>query len=199
MSKIKAAKKYVKMTDPNNLQGEITGLVDVAPVTEGTAQNMTPHNITDTGQAELYWQNPDDLGQTLVAMSFSDLNEASNITASLLSDLSAYDPISYDVLTAFMLEIDKVFADEGDALSFLVDAAFQVGDTYVGDGSDLLVLHWTGSAWDELTVDFFNPTTGMAYVDGLDSFSPFAVTVIPEPASLLLLGTGGLMMLRRRR
>jgi hypothetical protein len=83
-----------------------------------------------------------------------------------------------------------------------VDMAFHYDNalaTALGiDVDDLQVFHYNGSSWDVLggTVNAGSSTIS---VDGVDSFSQFAVGVVPEPTTLSLLVAGGLAILRRRK
>jgi hypothetical protein len=185
--------KYVRFTDPDRKQGEICGVVDVAPVSVGDKQSMTWHNIFETGQNSLFFQDEADSSRTLVSVEFNDINNPAHVLADELTDLSAYDPVAGPLLGAYLVEINKVFPTEGDDLLFNANLGLRVSDLYAGDGSDLLVLHWTGSAWDELTPVGFDPSTRLVAVDGLTAVSPFVITQaapIPEPVTILSLASG---------
>lgn len=63
--------------------------------------------------------------------------------------------------------------------------------------ADLAVLHWNGAAWERLP-SLVDPVWDTVTVE-TDSFSPFVLTVVPEPTTLALLAAGALALVRRRR
>ncbi len=81
------------------------------------------------------------------------------------------------------------------------------GITYIltGDALDLLKSFYTGSTPDQLEAFFrFNQTSNLTMIDNdryrIDPDSvKLTITAIPEPASLALMGLGGLLMLGRSR
>jgi hypothetical protein len=177
--------KYVKFTDPNNKQGEICGVADVAPVSIGDKQSMSWHNVYETGQNALYYQDVNDPARNLVSIAFTDINNVSHIRADTLTDLSGYDPINGTVLAAYLLEIGKIFPSEGDPLAFEATIELYVGDTYTGDGSDLAVHQWTGEDWTVLTPSSYDATTKLLSVENITTFSVFAVVQVPVTVNTL--------------
>lgn len=193
--------KYVKFTDPDNRQGEICGVVDVAPVSTGDSLTMTWHNVHETGQSDLYFQDPGDESITLAHAAFNEIDQVSTVSVSVLDDLSAYRPVAGANLGAYLLEIDEVFPDEGTG-TFNLDLSLRVSDSYLGDGSDLALLFWDGSLWEELFDTGFDPDTGMFGVSGLTAASALVITrAVPEPASWVLVSSGvvGLVLVGLRR
>jgi len=71
----------------------------------------------------------------------------------------------------------------------------------IGPGvTDLAVWHFDGSAWAPFATDMLTYDATSGIVDfNVTSFSGYAVSGVPEPATLTLLGLGSLAMLGRRR
>ncbi len=194
--------KYVMFTDPNNRQGEICGVVDVAPVSAGDHLTMTWHNIHETGQNVLFFQDPNDPAVNLARVTFEDIDQVAYVSVDLLSDWSGFGAMPANVLGAYDARVWEVFPDEGE-MSFLAELSLWVGDDYAGDGSDLQLWCCDGNVWEAMLATEFDPTTGMITVGGLMSLSSFAITQVPEPGAMLLLcmAAAGLAVMggRRRR
>jgi hypothetical protein len=192
--------KYVKFTDPNNKQGEICGVVDVAPVTVGDRLTMTWHNVHETGQNTLFFQDPSDPSVNLAEVAFNDIDQVSYVSVSEASDLSAYGSIPAMLASVYQVSVDEVFPTEG-TVSFDADLSLLVSDAYGGDGSDLRFLSWNGSTWDFLADAVYDPATRMMTLAGLTSSATFALgQQVPEPGTLVLAGLAacGLAAFRRR-
>jgi hypothetical protein len=100
-----------------------------------------------------------------------------------------------DTAQTWMLTFSGAF--EGPtSITFHYDASLLATGT---DESLLSIYHFTGSQWEELPVlarDFTLDTITVQTT----SFSPFALAVVPEPSSVLVLASGAsVLALRRRR
>jgi T5SS/PEP-CTERM-associated repeat protein len=67
------------------------------------------------------------------------------------------------------------------------------------DMQDLAIWRYSGGAWSPYATDLFTYDDNGRADFNVTSFSGYAVTATPEPATLTLLGLGGLAVLRRRR
>ena len=104
-----------------------------------------------------------------------------------------FGPLPQDpggALQAWEVEFTGTFAD-AVGLTFEYDQA-----NIPGPEAALAVAHWNGTAWDILggVVD----PAGNTITIQTDTLSPF-VLIVPEPATVSLLGLAGLVALRRRR
>ncbi|QQE13885.1 choice-of-anchor E domain-containing protein [Planctomycetota bacterium] len=76
-------------------------------------------------------------------------------------------------------------------------------ETYIGDGNISLLAHgsggvaYNGPVYSEGTPDFSLDTIGLK-ATGIASIT-YNYTAVPEPASMAMMGLGGLMLLKRRR
>ncbi len=188
--------KYVKLTDPENKQGEICGIVDAAPASAGDRLIMSWHNVHETGQNRLDFQDADDPSVNLAFVEIAEIDQVSYVSVDVLDDLSGLTPITGPDLGAYLVEIDEVFPDEG-TVSFEASLGLRVDDAYQGDGSDLLLLHWNGLDWDDLVPSGYDAESRLLTVEGLHGFSAFVVTQapVPEPSAMALAGIASVALL----
>jgi hypothetical protein len=64
---------------------------------------------------------------------------------------------------------------------------------------DVGVWHYDGGAWSQYAADLETYDAGGIYSFTATDFSGWAVTAIPEPATIALLALGGVAMLRPQR
>lgn len=147
--------KYVKCTDPTGNGGEICGVADAAPVPIGEPLTMTWHNVHETGMNRLDFVAAAEATTLQAAVEFNDLNVVSYVTIDILENVSAYAQPDYEILDAYDIVIEEVFASEGDA-SFDVDLSLRVDDTLVTTADDLRLLLWEDTAWQEVTEFSYN-------------------------------------------
>lgn len=100
-----------------------------------------------------------------------------------------------DALYIATLELDRTAVDQMLVTFTLADAAGGVITTHSLSDSDGL---GGDPIWTEFDHLFFRLSSASGTADIID-FQNFKVEVIPEPASLVLLGLGGLLTFRRRQ
>ncbi len=193
--------QYVKVEGiPGFAGGEIDAFSTVRPMVIGDDLSISPVNIAQN-TATLFFQNPDDAHEPLLAIEFTQVSDIARVTTSFLDDLSAFDPFEGDVLHALLIDIGKILG-EGEP-TFAANLSLHVGNDYIGNGDDLSLLHWSGESWESPAFTF-DAAAHMIVAEGVTSFSPFVLTQaaaasVPEPAAVLLLSIGGFALLRRRR
>lgn len=128
-----------------------------------------------------------------LAIGFSNVLVAGNV------QVSPYDGPALGTLPGTLLgawNIDTgtlVFDSSGGA-----ELTFRLAPSYVGDGSDLRILHFGTNGWEFLPVASVDLANNWITAGWTDSFSPFAVVAIPESASSFLLLGGALACLAFR-
>ncbi len=167
--------KYVKFTDPDNKQGEICGVADVAPISIGDKQSMCWENVHETGQNILFFQSAADSSVNDATVEFNDITQVSHVGADAVSDLTEYDLITSPNLGAYLVEITAIFADEGET-SFDINLSLRISDDYEGTGDDLLVLFWDGEDWQGMFPDSFDSTSMLMTLNELTEVSTFIIT-----------------------
>ena len=194
--------KYVKFTDPYGYQGEVTGVVNAAPVALGDAMAVDPINITD-GTATLIFTNDarDAVMATVDFLSLSDI-AAVRVAPLQVGDLADYAPLPAAVLNAtalYDLSVGMILGE--DEIVFDADLSLAVGDAYLGDGSDLIALRWDAQAeaWQNLPISGYDAGSGLVSLAGVSDAAPFVVAVIPEPTTAIALALVGVAVCRRRR
>lgn len=111
-----------------------------------------------------------------------------------------------------LVQAHTMSIEEDEVLAGTAEVKMQTGGMLAlsGSASDLAgftglitgydandILYYNGSAWDSIE----NATVGVDYTitAGVDDLAGYTVLTVPEPATLGLLGMGGLTLLRRKR
>jgi hypothetical protein len=102
---------------------------------------------------------------------------------------------SFDIVRDKWYEIEVTAAKTTGGYNF--SAHYQTYTGAVGDG--WLPIGLSGNFWAEPTFQPAWVTLSAISNNSQTVVDDYSVTIIPEPATIALLGVGGLMVLRRRR
>jgi len=171
--------KYIKFSDPNNYQGEICAVADVAPVKLGDQMSITPYNL-EVGTSQLDFVDPNDTSKKLVQIVVTATEQALTFKTAARNTLTGYAGAPANPLAAYDVTATVILSPATSAVA-TADLSFYVGDTYSGDGSDLAVYQWTGQSWTSLTPSGYDVTSKLLSVTGITTFAVFAVAQEPAP------------------
>ena len=157
------------------------------PLTAGSTTTVA------TGDSMQFWTNAGLVLQGVESAGELSINELDIATQ---GDAFNLNEISDPVLSAFDVAPDAGFnLGAGSAvLSFIFDPS-KVAAAGL-DETDLRLLHYENGQWVDVT-GYIDTEHNVIYSVALSSFSPFALTAIPEPSSLMLLIMGMVLSLAR--
>lgn len=177
--------KYVKFSDPGNMQGEICAAADVAPVKLGDQMSVTMFNL-EVGISQLDFVDPDDKSTKLVQIVVTDMEEeALAFQTAARSDLSEYANAPANPLAAYDVNATVILDPTAPPVA-TANLSLHVGDTYSGDGSDLAVYQWTGQRWVILIPWDYDPASKLLTVTDVDTFEVFVIAPIPPVGDITL-------------
>ncbi len=163
--------KYIKFSDPENNQGEICAVARTSPVKLGDLMSVTQEMI-DVGTITLDFVDPNDelrLMIQIVVLTISDSSKPVQVQTESLNTLLKYLS-AYKVKSQFILDPDTL-------ASTTASLSLYVGNSYTGDGSDIIVLRWNGNGWEASLSTSYKPDTKMVTISTiLDNTSAFAIT-----------------------
>lgn len=142
-------------------------------------------------------ENPSDAQIDLVnsaRLTFSGVSGSGSLDIDLLDPAN---PAAPDM--GFFIEAVGVWDITDTGFTFAsADLAFRYDDALATDETELRLYHYLAGSWTEVpsTLDTAN---NLISASGVTSLSPFAVGVVPEPATMLLLLLPALALRRRRR
>jgi hypothetical protein len=169
--------QYIRVQPGASTYTVIDAIAAVNPVIVGDALSIAPDNIA-SGIANLDFQKPDDLSQTLISINFDSVSDIAKVSTIELSDFSSFAPVPGDVSNAYQITLQPMSGT--NVVAFQADVGLRAGENYVGNGSDLHVFQWSGANWISRPFTF-NSTNDETVVTGITNFSAFAVSQIVPP------------------
>lgn len=189
--------QYVRVNSTAQFRdGEIDAFAITRPMQVGEALSITPANVT--ANTKLFFQNQADASRTAILADFTSVSDLAKLATATYDDEATLSLITGgNVLAAYELDVTKLIGNGG--ITFAADLGLLPGLTYAGDGSDLSVLSWNGFAWQSLAFTF-DASNGLAQIEGWSNTTGYlAISQVPEPASVGILGFGAVVLIRRKR
>ncbi len=132
------------------LNGEIDAFADVRPMRVGDALSITPANVA--AATPLSFQHLSDESRTAVVANFTEASELAKLTTATVSDAAALAALAGNPLATYQLDVLSLIG--ASAIEFVADYHLSPGLNYAGDGSNLAVIAWDGSAWQGVPSEF---------------------------------------------
>jgi len=150
----------------------VDAVAEAIPATVGDALSIASRNIS-AGITNLTFQNPANSCQNLISINFRSVNETEKISTVELSEFSAFAPVPGCVAGAYQITAAPLTGTNPP--SCLADISLSVGTNYSGNGGNLRVLQWSGTAWNMIPF-VYNSASNQVYLTGLTNLSAFVVS-----------------------
>jgi hypothetical protein len=178
--------QYIRISPPAGSATVIDSVAAVNPVLEGDVLSLTPIDLPE-GITNLDYQNPADSNRNLITLGFSSLNETIKVSTVALSDFGPFAPVPGIVETACQITVAPV--KNTNSPVYQANVTFDAGTNYNGNGSDLGVLQWNGSAWTTPTFTY-NIAQNQVSLIGLTNMSAFVITSLKPQLTVVSNSTG---------
>lgn len=160
------------------------------------------------GSGALGWL--DDDNEQLAHVVYEGLTEDTAFNVTHYDDQTVLDTVLDGgrlsaIDTKYKSLLDALYVDDGLGATFDEEGGFSLtiffDSVFDGNADHLVLMHYDEilEMWEEIDIANVDMDNHVLYSQLITSASPFAIVSIPEPASLMLLGTGVLCLLRRRR
>ncbi len=165
--------QYVRVESTQQFRdGEIDAFADVRPMTVGESLSITPDNIT--AGASLYFQNPQTTSHTAILATFTAASDLAQLTTAHVTDPTSLAALpAGNLLASYQLDVAPLIGTEG--IAFAADYELSPGPSYSGNGSDLQLLQWDGSAWQTLFHTFDSLTNRLIVSNWTDATATFSI------------------------
>jgi hypothetical protein len=148
--------QYVRVNSTSaSFSGEIDGFADVRPMRVGNALSVTPDNVA--ADTHLYFQSAEDESHTAVVADFNSAGGLLKLSTSSAIAVDAFAALDgSQMLATYQLDVTPLVGTSMP--SFAVDYQLSPGESYMGDGSDLVLAEWSGTAWFPIEFTFDGST-----------------------------------------
>ena len=181
------AVQYVKIEGLTNYAGgEVDAISAVRSMVLGESLSFAQANLTN-GKPVLKFQYPNHLGETALAMTFTNVSETARVSTAPLSDstgLEAYGRI----LGGGAFGVGPILGS--NSVAFQADLRVGSQSGYAGDGNDLVLLHQAGTNWEGVSFSF-ESSSGAALLSAVTNSSTFALLQVLPPRLDLTRGVDG--------
>ena len=168
--------QYVRIEATDDFYGgELDALSDVRPAILGEGLALAPENITQ-GHSLLYFNDPDNLSVTQLKLNVQSLSDLALITPSGTISENAQEALAENVLNVLSVNVDPIF--DSEALTSDMMLEWNTETFYSGDGSDLKLLSWDGTKWNEVK---FNFDEGNVILPNISNSAVFALIQMGAP------------------
>jgi len=170
--------QYLKVTPgnqatlPNPTYTVINAFAAARSMAVGDELSIAPNNIT-AGTNTLYFQDPNNAAQTLVTVNFAAVSDAAGLSTGFVTDPTRLTLLPGYTLQAYQLGMTDLLGNND--LTYAANLSLFAGYGYTGNGSDLSVYNWNGTAWQAQAFTF-NAATDTVNVNGLTNLSALAIT-----------------------
>ncbi len=179
--------QYVRVQPGAGTYTVLDAIAAVDPVVVGDALSIAPDNLA-AGITNLFFQNPGNPSQNLIAVNFDSLSGVAQVSTAGLSEFSAFAPVIGKMSSAYQISLKPMTGT--DAVNYVADIGLRAGGNYAGNGGDLRVYQWAGTGWASRAFQF-HPANREVLVAGVTNLSAFVVSqIIPPQLSLKKITSG---------
>ena len=165
--------QYVRVEATSQFRdGEIDAFADVRPMHVGDSLSITPANVESN--TKLYFKNTQNPIQTALVAEFNSVNDLAKLSTAPVTNSTALAVLpDGDLLASYQLDVAPLMGD--GEVSFAADYQLQPGQSYAGDGVDLALFNWNGSAWQPVGFTYDALSGRLVVADWTNRLATFAI------------------------